>query len=217
MNRKFRPYALRLSVVLIAALLGACSPAGTTTTTPAKTAAATAAAATPAPATAAPTEAASADNLLYPFEKTLKVTYWQQFSPKYSATISSFDELPYFQWVEEQLNIDFVWTEPPEDTAKEQFGLMIASNDWPDIIQGFNPYYAAAFPPAMTTASSFRSTTIWKTICPTCTSSSPNSRLGKRRRYTRAVFSLPSLISATTPTCSTRASCCARICLTPTV
>ena len=138
---KFRVLALLLCVVLVGSVLGAC----TGSTTP--TAAPTTGTATAAPTTGATTETATpdegnADKASLPFEETVAITYWQVFGTKYASEISSFEDMLFFKWVEEQINVDFQWQEPSEGTETEQFGLMIASRAWPDIIQGLNKYYA---------------------------------------------------------------------------
>jgi putative aldouronate transport system substrate-binding protein len=145
---KIRVMALFLCVVLVGAALGACQPSGGTTPTQAA-GGTTAPASTPATGgstqTAAPAEP-EADKLTLPLEETLTIGYFQVFSSKYSNLISSYNDFPYFKWIEEQTNVKFDWNEPSEGSEKEQFGLMIASNDWPDIIQHFNQFYSGGVP-----------------------------------------------------------------------
>lgn len=144
MKRNMRIAAMAMCLVLLVGVLGGCAGTAGTTTTPTS-------AATKAPATNAGAEAtqapestgeATADaGLSLPYDETLPIRYWQVLGSKYVKDISSFEEMPFFRYMEEKMNVDFQWAEPSEDVAVEQFGLMIAAGNWPDVIQGVEDYY----------------------------------------------------------------------------
>jgi putative aldouronate transport system substrate-binding protein len=143
MNRNMRIAAMAMCLVLLVGVLGGC--AGTTTTTTPTSAAtdapATTAAAAATQAPEATGEATADAGLTLPYDETLVIRYWQVLGAKYVKDISSFEEMPFFRYMEEKMNVDFQWAEPSEDVATEQFGLMIAAGNWPDVIQGVNRYY----------------------------------------------------------------------------
>ncbi len=63
-----------------------------------------------------------------------KLTYWAQFNPAVSQTLSNMDETPYAQELQKRLGIDIEYIHPPVGQEVEKFNLLIASNDMPDII-----------------------------------------------------------------------------------
>lgn len=143
MNRNMRIAAMAMCLVLLVGVLGGC--AGTTTTTTPTSAAtdapATTAAAAATQAPEATGEATADAGLTLPYDETLVIRFWQVLGAKYVKDISSFEEMPFFHYMEEKMNVDFQWAEPSEDVATEQFGLMIAAGNWPDVIQGVHDYY----------------------------------------------------------------------------
>jgi len=154
MTRKMRIAALVMCLVMLVGMIGGCSKApaastdtGSTSSSSSSSSASTSTTtttttATQAPAASTPTEEATADaGLTLPFDETLTIRFWQVLGSKYVSHISSFEEMHLFSYMQDYMNVDFVWEEPAEDVAQEQFGLMIAAGNWPDVIQGVNYYY----------------------------------------------------------------------------
>lgn len=150
MTRKMRIAALVMCLVMLVGMIGGCSkaPAASTNTgstsssSGASASTSTTTTATQAPAASTATEDATADaGLTLPFDETLTIRFWQVLGSKYVTQISSFEEMHLFSYMQDKMNVDFVWEEPAEDVAQEQFGLMIAAGNWPDVIQGVNYYY----------------------------------------------------------------------------
>jgi len=151
MTRKMRVAALVLCLVMLVGLIGGCaSSTGTTSTDTGSTSSSssssattgTTTTATQAPAASTDSGEATADaGLSLPYEETLPIRFWQVLNTKYVTQISSFDEMPFFVYMQEKMNVDFIFEEPTADVAQEQFGLMIAAGNWPDIIQSVETYY----------------------------------------------------------------------------
>jgi putative aldouronate transport system substrate-binding protein len=143
MKRNMRIAAMAMCLVLLVGVLGGCAGTAGTTTTPTS-------AATKAPATNAGAEAtqapestgeATADaGLSLPYDERSPFVTGRCWVPKCQG-YQLFEEMPFFRYMEEKMNVDFQWAEPSEDVAVEQFGLMIAAGNWPDLIQGVEDYY----------------------------------------------------------------------------
>ena len=69
-------------------------------------------------------------------EETKSVTYWIDIG-QHDSSFNSFDELICWQEVEKNTGIDVVWEHPATNQATEQFNLIMASGQLPDIM-----YYA---------------------------------------------------------------------------
>lgn len=63
-----------------------------------------------------------------------KLKYFMELGGKISATLKSQEEVACFQEMEKRTGIDIEWIHPPVGQAQEQFNLMIASMDLPDMI-----------------------------------------------------------------------------------
>lgn len=63
-----------------------------------------------------------------------ELTIWEPLWYNASVSVPSLDETPLYQEVQRRLNIDVTWTHPPQGQDQEQFNLLIASNDLPDMI-----------------------------------------------------------------------------------
>lgn len=70
----------------------------------------------------------------YPIvDKPLTLTMWRALS-KASAVIKDFNEMAAFQEAEKATGIHIEFKHPPAGQEKDQFNLMVASNDMPDIV-----------------------------------------------------------------------------------
>lgn len=92
--------------------------------------------------TAAPAAAAEETNSnlteagTYPVVKDkITLTYWVPLNEKYTSVIKNFNDLAMSEELEKITNIHIEYQHPVEETAEEQFNLMVASNNLPDIIE----------------------------------------------------------------------------------
>ena len=71
------------------------------------------------------------------------VTYWIDPGQSNSANTTTFDDIPAWQEIQKNTGIDVIWEHPASGQATEQFNLIVASNELPDIM-----YYSwgAAYP-----------------------------------------------------------------------
>jgi len=128
-----------------AAALAACgaAPAATTPASEAAqagTAASQAAASQAAPAAsqAAPAPAAAAGSPSLPIVSSpLTLTYWAEFNGNTAATLQSYAEMTCYKEQAERTGIELSFQHPPSGAgqALEQFNLLIASGQYPDIIE----------------------------------------------------------------------------------
>ena len=152
----------KLSLILTAVLLFACLTAcGTQTSdTPAPTASAAPPSAESHSTSETAEEASAAasleetpvegDVLTYTlplFDDTFTVSVWTESNIALTfdteeGPVSSWAEAPGNRWASELLNIDIQWTEISMYGISEQFNLMIAAEDYCDVIAGIDQYYA---------------------------------------------------------------------------
>lgn len=121
----FRTLALVLTIVMAIGMLAACS-------TPTPT--------TPAPSTPAPADPATGNET--PVETSGKVTdrdvtltYWAELSANVSPTATELGETPIYKELQERTGVKLQFLHPPQGQVTEQFNLMIASNELPDLIE----------------------------------------------------------------------------------
>lgn len=63
-----------------------------------------------------------------------ELTIWEGLWYNASVSVASLDETPLYQEVQRRTGVDVTWIHPPQGQEEEQFNLMIASNDLPDMI-----------------------------------------------------------------------------------
>lgn len=114
-----------VSSVLAVTLLGGCGAQGKDSGKETTAAATTAAEAT--------TAAAAADANAYPLTGNRKVTYWVNVTAPNTATNN--DDIPVWQELQKRTGVDIEFIHPVSGQEKEQFNLMLASGDYPDIIE----------------------------------------------------------------------------------
>jgi putative aldouronate transport system substrate-binding protein len=87
-------------------------------------------------------QALSAGEITYPIETDVTLTYWGEIASGVSANFPNLGDAPYGKaWVEKTgIKVNFL--HPPTGGANEQFNLLIASGDMPDIMDRdwFNRY-----------------------------------------------------------------------------
>lgn len=67
-------------------------------------------------------------------KKPVTIKWFQAFDGKAAATMKSYDEVASWKAIEEKMGVDIEWLHPPVGQENEQFNLMIASQQLPDII-----------------------------------------------------------------------------------
>jgi putative aldouronate transport system substrate-binding protein len=68
------------------------------------------------------------------FDPPQKFTFFWQLNPKATRTITDYSEMTLFQEYKRLFGFDFEFIHPPMDRQTEQFNLMRASGDFPDIV-----------------------------------------------------------------------------------
>ena len=72
----------------------------------------------------------------YPIaQEGVKLTYWMPMNAGAANFISSYDENPSYQKVQENTGVDIEFIHPADGTAKESLQIMLASGELPDMIQ----------------------------------------------------------------------------------
>ena len=62
------------------------------------------------------------------------ITIWIHLPDKLPATVTSVNDTPYYKNYSSAIDIEFKYIHPPVGSATEQFNLLVASNDMPDIM-----------------------------------------------------------------------------------
>lgn len=68
-------------------------------------------------------------------EATPTLTYWCLFENNASKTVDNYADLPLYQELMKRLNINISFSHPPAGMDKEQFNLLVSSQELPDIIE----------------------------------------------------------------------------------
>lgn len=86
----------------------------------------------------------------YPLGEDLELVLWTDFDNNAfgSAGLNSYNDLPALDIVEEATGVRYVYDEVSFFSASEQFNLMIASGDWPDIMKA-GRYYTGGLAQAL--------------------------------------------------------------------
>ena len=73
---------------------------------------------------------------IYPLDTDVVLTYWLTLpAPHVSANYTNYAETPFYKWVMEETGVQIEFLHPPEGQHVEQFNLMIASGDLPDVME----------------------------------------------------------------------------------
>ena len=126
---KARKMAWILAAGLSAAMLGGCSGASSETEA-AQTAAESG-------QSEAGTEAAAqtAEAFSYPMEEGEPLTYWKELNNNIALEFTTLNDTPFAQGMTERTGIEVDYQHPPAGQAQEQFGLLLADGNFPDIIE----------------------------------------------------------------------------------
>jgi len=145
--RKYRKYlAFLLSLLLISGLLAGCSNA------PEKTTVSPTPSSTPKPAeSAAPSqEPVKEDITAMPIVDTKQTfSIWCTFYDFFNGKIDDFNGLLGAKALEEVTNIHIDWQHPSSADLAAGFSLMLASEDYPDMIADFGTYYKSSLSQAV--------------------------------------------------------------------
>ena len=63
------------------------------------------------------------------------ISYWMELNSNISANFASMEDTPYDQGLMERTGITIDYEHPPAGQASEQFGLIVADGNMPDIIE----------------------------------------------------------------------------------
>jgi len=121
MSNTKRRLTLLLAATMMASAFAGCA-SGASSTAPA-------ASSSKAPAAPAASSTAPAAD-----EKPGELTIFAGLNGKSANTVTSYEEVTSMIELEKRLNIDVTWQHPPVGQENEQFNLMVASQDLPDII-----------------------------------------------------------------------------------
>lgn len=89
-----------------------------------------------APASAASdTTSISNQEFSYPMSDGDPISYWMELNSNISANFASMEDTPYAQGLMERTGITIDYEHPPAGQASEQFGLIVADGNMPDIIE----------------------------------------------------------------------------------
>jgi len=102
-------------------------------------------AATPAPAATAtpapiapvvtPTPAPEEAAFTYPMDTDVTVTWWKETAGNWAPFLSNYGESAFSRALIEQTGVNIEWIHPPSGQAPEVFNIMVASGQFPDIIE----------------------------------------------------------------------------------
>lgn len=135
MRKRFTT-AKRVTAMAMAASMAALSLAGcgSSKEEPAASAAATGAATETTTAAAGGESSAEAANTDKPYEG-VKLTWWTKLNANVSATYPNLGDTPWAQYIMEKTGIELEFIHPTVGSEKEEFSIMVASGEYPDIIE----------------------------------------------------------------------------------
>jgi hypothetical protein len=132
-----RAAVIALCVLMVAALVGCAgqeTPSSAATSAPAQQSASPDVQATDAP------QQTQAQAHTLPLAEKREISIFGSFNAKYVGKIEDYADMPYYQWLGDLANVQFVFNTPSTEIYNEQFGLLIASRELPDVFAGMDPY-----------------------------------------------------------------------------
>ncbi len=75
----------------------------------------------------------------FPLSETAKLTYWVPLSGSVGV-VDNFNEMGMYKTLQEKTNVEIEFIHPVQSNVKEQFNIMIATGEYPDIIEGMSNY-----------------------------------------------------------------------------
>jgi len=125
--KKRRALSLMLAVTVFAASLAGCGSGTTASEQPANTTAAS----TGGTETTAP----ASEEFSYPMTSGEKLSYWADLQTTVSTNFSNLGDTPFAKGWMENTGIDLEFLHPPIGQAKEQFSLILADGNLPDLME----------------------------------------------------------------------------------
>ena len=90
---------------------------------------------------------AQEEEFSYPMDTNVKVTWWHGLNPNVSKSFESANETEFAKELEKKTGIDIEFMHP---TSDEQFGLMVATGELPDIVEySWDKFYSGGTPKAI--------------------------------------------------------------------
>ncbi|MFE5323233.1 extracellular solute-binding protein [Paenibacillus sp. NPDC056579] len=83
----------------------------------------------------APTSSTSNEPTTYPITTDQKLSYWAILQGNIVGVKSSLDEVPFFQDWQKKTGVPLKYTTAPNNGSEQQFNVMLASGDLPDMIE----------------------------------------------------------------------------------
>lgn len=71
----------------------------------------------------------------YPMAEGKTITWWKRLKPEVALHYTSINETPFMEGLEERTGVEIEFIHPPTGQEKEQFGLLLADGDFPDVIE----------------------------------------------------------------------------------
>lgn len=78
-------------------------------------------------------------DITFPLSETVKLTYWTPLSGSVGV-VDDFNEMGMYKELQKRTNVEIEFIHPVQSNVKEQFNIMIASSEYPDIIEGMSNY-----------------------------------------------------------------------------
>lgn len=144
LQMKNRLIALSLVVGFVLCMVSACSgETDSSATASALPAIATTDSSSDSDASTDASVSAEAKPVTYPLadpSTPIEITFWTSFGFGFDRWIDSFNSLPRMEDVLQATGVKYTFIEVGQTAATQQFNLMIAGGDWPDIIQATDYY-----------------------------------------------------------------------------
>lgn len=77
----------------------------------------------------------SVENMEFPLKESVTLTYWMPLNASVSKNHSNMNDTKLYQELEKRTGVKMEFQHPPLGQEKEQFNLMVASNELPDIYE----------------------------------------------------------------------------------
>lgn len=87
------------------------------------------------PKTAAESPTGEPEEFRYPMEQGETLSWWKDFNPNVAANFTSMGDTPVMKGLSERTGVSINFLHPPTGQAKEQFSLILADGDLPDIME----------------------------------------------------------------------------------
>ena len=158
MKKNWKTLCLLLTLAMTIGLLGGCGQAASSQSRAEPTSSAETAAEsdTPEPSEAAPVQETSAESsedseimpteAFFPLDEAETISYWVQLNPEASSLISNYADTPGYEYLAQRLNVNFDFTCVSSVAASEAFSLMVASQDYCDILDGIVNVMGGGYP-----------------------------------------------------------------------